>query len=231
MPELLETWAVIVAAGSGSRLGADSPKAFVGLGGRVMLAHSIELFEYHDAVDRMVLVVPPEWEEPATLLADQLVAGKVAAAVTGGPSRGESVAIGLAEVPKDAGVVVIHDAARPLATADLLDRVLAGLGEADGVVPGLRPADTIKRVSGHRVVETLDRGSLVGVQTPQAFGLDALRRAYDRPVSELAAATDCASLVEAAGMTVAVVEGERRNIKITDRDDLAWAQWLVEAES
>jgi len=102
MAELLETWAVIVAAGSGTRLGADVPKAFVGLGGRALLARAVELFEEHDAIDRMVVVVPAGWEEPATLLADQLVAGKVAAAVTGGATRAESVALGLAELPPDA---------------------------------------------------------------------------------------------------------------------------------
>jgi 2-C-methyl-D-erythritol 4-phosphate cytidylyltransferase len=230
MPELLETWAVIVAAGSGERLGADVPKAFVGLGGRALLARSVELFEYHEAVDRIVLVVPAEWEEPATLLADQLVAGKVAAAVTGGPSRADSVALGLAEVPTDAGVVLVHDAARPLASPALVDRVLAALVEADGAVPGVPPADTIKRVSDGRVAETLDRSQLVAVQTPQAFRGEAIRSAFDRPPPELAAATDCASLLEAAGLTVAVVEGERRNIKITDREDLAYAQWLLELE-
>ena len=230
MAELLETWAVIVAAGSGTRLGADVPKAFVGLGGRALLARAVELFEEHDAIDRMVVVVPAGWEEPATLLADQLVAGKVAAVVTGGATRAESVALGLAELPPDADVVLVHDAARPLATPALVDRVLAALREADGAVPGLPPADTIKRVKDGVVSETLDRSSLTAVQTPQAFRGEAIRRAYDRPPGQLAAATDCASLLEAAGLTVAVVEGERRNIKVTEREDLAYATWLLELD-
>jgi len=230
MAELLETWAVIVAAGSGTRLGADVPKAFVGLGGRALLARAVELFEEHDAIDRMVVVVPAGWEEPATLLADQLVAGKVAAAVIGGATRAESVALGLAELPPDADVVLVHDAARPLATPALVDRVLAALREADGAVPGLPPADTIKRVKDGVVSETLDRSSLTAVQTPQAFRGEAIRRAYGRPAGELAMATDCASLVEAAGLAVAVVEGERRNIKVTEREDLAYAQWLLELD-
>ncbi len=111
------TWAIVVAGGDGARLGADRPKAFVRLGGRPLLAHSIDLFEDHPAVDRIVLVVPAEWEEPATLLADDLAAGKVAAAVPGGETRALSVAAGLAEVAAAAEAILVHDAARPVRLA------------------------------------------------------------------------------------------------------------------
>src|SRR5438105_15937373 len=104
------TWAIVVAAGDGARLGADRPKAFVRLGGRPLLAHSIDLLEDHPAVDRLVLVVPAEWEQPATLLADELAAGKVAAAVAGGLTRALSVAAGLAEVAAAADRILVHDA-------------------------------------------------------------------------------------------------------------------------
>ncbi|HEU0194475.1 MAG TPA: 2-C-methyl-D-erythritol 4-phosphate cytidylyltransferase [Gaiellales bacterium] len=227
-PDLLETWAIVVAAGEGRRLGADRPKAFVGFGGRVLLAHSVELLERHPAVDAIVLVVPAGWEEPATLVADELAAGKVRAAVAGGPSRSESVQAGLREVGREAGVIVVHDAARPLADADLLDRVLAGLaGGADGVVPGLPVADTIKRVRNGTVSETLERTELRAVQTPQAFLARALRAGYERPAAELAAATDCAGLVESAGMTVAVVDGSPANVKLTGPEDLRLAEALL----
>jgi 2-C-methyl-D-erythritol 4-phosphate cytidylyltransferase len=227
-PDLLETWAIVVAAGEGRRLGADRPKAFVGFGGRVLLAHSVELLERHPAVDAIVLVVPAGWEEPATLVADELAAGKVRAAVAGGPSRSESVQAGLREVGREAGVIVVHDAARPLADADLLDRVLAGLaGGADGVVPGLPVADTIKRVRNGTVAETLERTELRAVQTPQAFLARALRVGYERPAAELAAATDCAGLVESAGMTVAVVDGSPANVKLTGPEDLRLAEALL----
>lgn len=227
-PDLLETWAIVVAAGEGRRLGADRPKAFVGFGGRVLLAHSVELLERHPAVDAIVLVVPAGWEEPATLVADELAAGKVRAAVAGGPSRSESVQAGLREVGREAGVIVVHDAARPLADADLLDRVLAGLaGGADGVVPGLPVADTIKRVRNGTVSETLERTELRAVQTPQAFLARALRVGYERPAAELAAATDCAGLVESAGMTVAVVDGSPANVKLTGPEDLRLAEALL----
>lgn len=220
-------WAVVVAAGAGRRLGGERPKAFAKLGGRPLLAYAVELLEDHPAVERIVLVVPEGWEEPATLLADELVAGKVAAAVAGGDARALSVAAGLAEVRGDAAVIAVHDAARPFASAALLDRVLAGLAEADGAVPGVPLTDTVKRVRGGRVEETLERADLCAVQTPQAFRADALRRAYDRPAGELASATDCAQLVERAGGRVVVVPGDPANMKITDAADLHRAEELV----
>jgi 2-C-methyl-D-erythritol 4-phosphate cytidylyltransferase len=222
--ELLSSWAVLVAAGEGTRLGADRPKAFVGLGGEVLLARSLRMLEDHPALDGVVVVVPEGWEEPATLLADELAAGKVAAAVTGGASRAESVAAGLAAVPDEADLIVVHDAARPFASAELLSRVLAALGEAEGAVPGVPVTDTVKRVDGGCVVETLDRAHLVAVQTPQGFHAGVLRAAYDRAGDRLAAATDCAALVEATGATVTVVTGEQSNLKVTTPDDLAEAR-------
>jgi 2-C-methyl-D-erythritol 4-phosphate cytidylyltransferase len=224
LADLLQTWAVVVAAGSGTRLGSDRPKAFVKLCGRLLLTHSVEMLDDHPAVDGIVLVVPSGWEEPATLLADDLAAGKVAAAVTGGRTRAESVAAGLAAVPADVDVILVHDAARPFATPALVSRVLDGVADADGAVPGLALTDTVKRVSGGRVVETLDRSQLVSVQTPQAFIAQALRSAFAGAGDTAADATDCASLIERAGGSVAVVAGERGNAKITDAQDLAAAE-------
>jgi len=224
LADLLRTWAIVVAAGDGARLGADRPKAFVKLGGRVLLSHSVELLDDHPAIDGVVLVVPEGWEEPATLLADDLAAGKVSAAVAGGATRAGSVACGLAAVPDDADLIVVHDAARPFASAALVSSVLDALAEADGAVPGIPVTDTVKRVEGGRVAQTLERSQLVSVQTPQAFRADALRAAYDVPADRLAAATDCASLLEAAGRSVTVVAGEPGNSKITGREDLAEAE-------
>jgi len=218
------TWAIVVAGGDGSRLGADRPKAFVGLGGRPLLAHSIDLLEDHPAVDRIVLVVPAEWEEPATLLSDELAAGKVVAAVPGGETRALSVAAGLDVVADDAEAILVHDAARPFATAELIDRLLEALATHAGAVPAVAVTDTVKRVQGGRVAETLDRSELRAVQTPQAFRAEALRRAYAAPAGALRDATDCASLVEAAGLEVAVVPGEGGNMKITSPEDLARAE-------
>jgi 2-C-methyl-D-erythritol 4-phosphate cytidylyltransferase len=223
LADLLTSWAIVVGAGDGRRLGGDRPKAFVGLGDEVMLARSVRMLDDHPAVDGIVLVVPEGWEEPATLLADELVAGKVAAAVAGGSSRAASVAAGLAAVPDDADLILVHDAARPFAKSELVSRVLEALGQADGAVPGVPLTDTVKRVHAGVVVETPDRSQLVAVQTPQGFRADVLRRAHAQ-ADELAAATDCASLVEAAGGRVAVVEGDPANLKVTTPDDLAEAR-------
>lgn len=215
----MSVWAVLAAAGSGDRLGADRPKAFARLGDEPLLAESLRRLDASDWVDFIVVAAPPGWEEPVILLAEELGCSKVSAAVVGGETRGESVARALAEVPDEAAVVLVHDAARPLLEDDVIERVLTALNEGwDGAVPGLPLADTVKRVAGERVVETLPRDELRAVQTPQAFIASVLREAY--AAGDLRAATDCSSLVEARGGRVKVVEGDRRLIKITDGADL-----------
>ena len=220
------TWAVLVAAGAGERLGADRPKAFAALSGRPLLAESLERLDASDWIDAIVVAAAPGWEEPTILLAEELVASKVAAVVTGGATRAESVRIALAEVPEDALVVLVHDAARPLVDDAVIERLLARLAEGvDGVVPGVAIGDTVKRVDRGLVAETIDREGLVAVQTPQVFVADRLRAAYS---GELAGATDCASLVELAGGRVAVVAGDARLVKVTTADDLELVARLVE---
>jgi 2-C-methyl-D-erythritol 4-phosphate cytidylyltransferase len=220
----MSVWAIVAAAGRGDRLGADRPKAFVALGGRVLLAESIDRLEDCDAVDAIVVAAPPGWEEPAILLAEELGAGKVVSVVSGGATRGASVAAALAEVGDDATAVLVHDAARPLVTNAVVARLLAALEDGwDGAIPGLAVTDTVKRVEGERVVETLARDALVAVQTPQAFRAEALRAAY----ASGAEATDCAARVEATGGRVRVVEGDEQLAKITTAEDLARVEaWL-----
>ena len=223
----MSVWAVLAAAGRGERLGSDRPKAFARLGGRPLLAESLERLEGSDWIDQIVIAAPPDWEEPSILVAEEIAATKVSSAVRGGDSRSESVRLALAEVPEDAAVVLVHDAARPLLPDEVIERVLAPLSEGwEGVVPALRVSDTVKRVEGDRVLETLRRDDLVAVQTPQAFLADALRRAVAGDVSE---ATDCASLVEAGGGRVTWVDGDPRLLKVTDAADLALVEsWLEE---
>ena len=223
----MSVWAVLAAAGRGERLGSDRPKAFARLGGRPLLAESLERLEGSDWIDQIVIAAPPDWEEPSILVAEEIAATKVSSAVRGGDSRSESVRLALAEVPEDAAVVLVHDAARPLLPDEVIERVLAPLSEGwEGVVPALRVSDTVKRVEGDRVLETLRRDDLVAVQTPQAFLAEALRRAVAGDVSE---ATDCASLVEAGGGRVTWVEGDPRLLKVTDAADLALVEgWLEE---
>ena len=221
----MSVWAVLAAAGRGERLGSDRPKAFARLGGRPLLAESLERLESSEWIDAIVIAAPPDWEEPSILVAEEIAATKVSSAVTGGASRSESVRLALADVPEDAAVVLVHDAARPLLPEEVIERVLAPLSEGwDGVVPALPLADTVKRVESDRVVETLARDDLVAVQTPQAFLADVLRRAVAGDVSE---ATDCASLVEASGGRVKWVEGDPSLLKVTDADDLVLVEsWL-----
>jgi 2-C-methyl-D-erythritol 4-phosphate cytidylyltransferase len=220
------TWALIAAAGSGERLGIDRPKAFAALGGRPLLAESLERLEACEVVDAIVVAAPPGWEEPAILLAEELAASKVVACVTGGDSRAASVAAALAEVSEEALVIVVHDAARPLVDAAVVERVLEPLGRGfDGAVPGLPVADTLKRVQEGAVTETVARAGLVAAQTPQAFLATALRTACG--ADDLDSATDCAALVEATGGRVAIVEGDPRLLKVTTPRDLALVEWWL----
>ena len=197
-------WAVVVAAGRGERFGAL--KQYEPLGDRRVLDWSLAAAKA--ATDGVVLVVAPEHatdEERAD------------AVVVGGATRSASVRAGLALVPAEATVVVVHDAARPAASAALFGAVIAAVRSgADGAVPALPLSDTVKRVHDGRVVETLDRTELVAVQTPQAFRASALRAAHATGGD----ATDDAALVESAGGTVVVVPGDPDNVKVTSRADL-----------
>ena len=218
-------WALIAAAGSGERLGIDRPKAFAALGGRPLLAESLDRLDRCELVDAIVVAAPPDWEEPSILLAEELAASKVVACVTGGATRAESVRAALAEVPEEALVVLVHDAARPLVSVAVIERLLVPLSEGfDGAVPVPAIADTLKSVRDGAIAATVDRAGLVAAQTPQAFLAEPLRRAF---AGDLSDATDCASLVERAGGRVAAVEGDPRLLKVTTPADLALVEsWL-----
>jgi 2-C-methyl-D-erythritol 4-phosphate cytidylyltransferase len=203
-------WAVVVAGGSGSRFGAM--KQYEPLGGRRVLDWSLDAARA--GCQGVVLVVPSELVGKPEPLADVVVAG--------GATRSASVRAGLAAVPPDAATVLVHDAARPLASAALFEAVVAALAAgADAAVPAVAVTDTLRRIDGVPV----DRSDLVAVQTPQGFRADALRAAHASEPE----ATDDASLVEAAGGCVVVVPGEVRNRKITDPDDLVVAEALLAA--
>ena len=220
----MSVWAVLAAAGSGERLGADQPKAFVRLGELPLLAESLARLDESDWVDQIVVAAPPGWEEPAILLAEEIGCSKCAACVTGGATRAESVRLALAEVPEEATVVLVHDAARPLVSEFVIQRVLTALSEGwDGAVPALPIVDAVKRVERERVVETMDRAELVTVQTPQAFVADILRRAVEAGED----GPDCSSLVERAGGRVRWVQGDTRLLKVTTPADLELvSSWL-----
>jgi 2-C-methyl-D-erythritol 4-phosphate cytidylyltransferase len=207
-------WAVVVAGGSGQRFG--QMKQFALLAERPVVEWAVAACRPSAA--GVVLVLPRDAAADGPHGADVVVEG--------GATRAESVRLGLAAVPHDADVIVVHDAARPLASAALFRAVIAAVssGEAGGAIPGVPVSDTIKMVDGtHSVTQTLDRSTLVAVQTPQAFGAALLRRAH----AEGGEATDDAALVEALGATVRVVPGDPRNLKITTPADLGTAERLL----
>ena len=214
----MSVWAVLAAAGRGDRLGLDRPKAFAPLGDGILLAVPLQRLNDSNWIEGIVIAAPPDWEEPSILLAEELACEKVATAVTGGETRAESVRAALRSVPDDAAVILVHDAARPFVSEEVVARVLAPLSEGwDGVVPAVPVQDTVKRVRGEEVVETVDREGLMAAQTPQAFEASVLRTALG---GDIAGATDCASLVEAARGRVRVVEGDPKLLKVTDPVDL-----------
>ena len=219
-------WVVVCAAGAGKRLAGTRPKAFAALAGRPLLAESLERLDSCDTVAGIVIAAPPGWEEATILLSEELDCDKVSTVVRGGRKRGESVRLGLAEIPEEVELVLVHDAARPLVSAEVVKRVLDPLSDGwDAVVPALPLTDTVKLVEAERVVETPERSSLVAVQTPQAFRAEVLRAAYAGEHDE---ATDCSTLVERRGGRVAWVEGDRRLQKVTTADDLLLVEsWLA----
>jgi 2-C-methyl-D-erythritol 4-phosphate cytidylyltransferase len=218
----VSVWAVLAAAGRGERLGDDRPKAFARLGDLPLVAEPLRRLDDSDWIDGIIVAAPEGWEQPVIVLAEELAAGKVRSVVAGADTRAGSVRAALTEVPDEAAVILVHDAARPLVSDDVIGRVLAPLSDGyDGAVPVLPLTDTVKRVQRDEVVETLDRDGLVVSQTPQAFLADALRRAA------AGEGTDCASLVESQGGRIKAVEGDPRLLKVTSAADLELvASWL-----
>ena len=213
------TVALIVAAGSGERLGAGGPKALVELAGHPLLQWSIDALRAVGAIEQIVVAMPPGLPPPAGVTA-----------VTGGATRSESVRLALAAAGPGE-TVLVHDAARPLLTPALADSVIAALqrdGGADAAIAAVPVTDTVKRVGeGGRVRETLDRSLLWAVQTPQVFRRAALEGALDVSAETLARATDDAWLIERAGGAVLVVRSSEENLKVTTPHDLRVAELLL----
>jgi 2-C-methyl-D-erythritol 4-phosphate cytidylyltransferase len=209
---------IVPAGGSGERLGAERPKAFVVVGGKPLLEYSVRAL---DAVCERVVVATPR---------GQTAEGRGqsgASFVDGGRSRSASVRNAVLSAP-EADVFVVHDAARPFVTVDLVERCVAALVDVDAVVAAAPVTDTIKEAGPDGLVaRTLDRSGLWAIQTPQVFRADVLRRALDVDDAALAAATDDASLVEAIGGSVRVVQAPPENLKVTSAADLRLAEVLL----
>lgn len=207
--------ALVVAAGRGERLGSTGPKAFVMCGGRPLVEWSIDALRAVPEIAHVVVALPPGVEAPAGT-----------SGVPGGEQRSHSVRAALHHTLAG-DPVLVHDAARPLLTPEIVRACLEGLGDADGAIAATPVSDTIKEGEGGRVVRTLDRSGLWAIQTPQVFRRDVLERALAQPDDVLAAATDDASLVEAMGGTVRLVESSRENLKVTTPSDLRIAEALL----
>jgi len=225
--------ALIVAAGSGERLGAGRPKALVELAGRPLFEWSLDALRRTTAIERIVVAMPAEIDGlPHRFSFSDAPPLPPVLSVPGGATRSDSVRRALAEAG-DGDPVVVHDAARPLLTAELTERVLAALdadADADAAIAAAAVADTIKRAGrdGGAVLETLDRGELWSVQTPQVFRREALERALDVDAETLARATDDAWLIERAGGRVIVVPSLAENMKVTTPVDLRVAAHLID---
>lgn len=217
---------IVVAAGSGTRLGAGGPKAFVGIDSHTVLRHALRGV-FAAPLAQVVIVVPAGREGDA--LTDAVAASGVrrdlVSVVVGAATRQGSVAAGLAAVWPDVDTVLVHDAARALTPPEVFERVIAAVDAgAPGALPAMPVIDTLKRVQGERVVEAVDRSELSAAQTPQGFRRDVLDAAYRAADEEF---TDDAALVEAAGHIVQVVDGDPLAFKITTPDDLVRARSLV----
>jgi 2-C-methyl-D-erythritol 4-phosphate cytidylyltransferase len=220
--------AILTAAGSGTRLGSADPKALVRLGADPLVVHAAVRLRAA-GVGEIVVTCPSAREHDVV----RALAGLSARCVPGGLTRQASVAAGLTALAPDADVVLVHDAARPLASRALIERLLAALAAGErAVIPGLPVVDTIKRVADGAVAQTLDRRELVAVQTPQGFARDLLVEVHERgahlAAAEATAISDDAGLVERfSDVAVAVVPGEDQAMKITTRVDLALAEAML----
>ncbi len=221
--------AIVVAAGQGTRFGSDIPKQFLLLQNRPIIVHTLERLQSAAAISQIVVVVAKEW---VTYMGREIIGrfqfDKIAAIVPGGKARQDSVLAGLQALPTPHDVVVVHDAVRPLFSLTLLERVIKSCETFDACVPGLSSRDTVKRIDGEHVIETVPRETLRLVQTPQAFRYQFLMQAFEKARAANFYSTDEAALVEIFGGRVGWTEGEETNLKITTPRDLQIAELFLQ---
>jgi 2-C-methyl-D-erythritol 4-phosphate cytidylyltransferase len=224
----METQAILVAAGRGERMGAARPKAFLSLAGQTLLERSARALGAAPSVSALVAVVPEDAIAEARELCGTLA--KPCVVVAGGARRQDSVRAGLDALPSAFdGVVLVHDAARPLVSVEVVEAVVRAAREHGAAIPVVPVADTIKEVGAGRVAATVDRERLAAAQTPQGFRRDVLARAYEKAFADGVLVTDESMAVERLGLPVACVPGSTRNRKLTTPDDLAWAERVLGA--
>ena len=217
--------AVIVAAGSASRMGGID-KVMAPIHGEPMIVHSVRAFQQCDAIKEIIVVTRPDLIVPIMDLCHEF--DKVQAVIVGGASRPESVAIGLNALSSKMKLAAIHDGARPLVSFEVIDRTVRAANSYGAAAPGVPVKDTVKTVVGGIVENTPDRSRLKAIQTPQVFDVDLLRVALAKADQELQPITDDCSAVELLGMSVRIVEGDERNIKVTTPLDLKLAEMILE---
>ena len=219
--------AVIVAAGTASRMGGID-KILAPLGGKPVIAHTVEAFQKSDVIWEIVVVTREELVGPIKEICKDFP--KVKAVIVGGNTRQDSVALGLEALSKDLDLAAIHDGARPLISLEVIDRAVRAANSYGAAAPAVPVKDTVKMVEGGLAVSTPDRSKLRAVQTPQVFGKELIRAALYKVQKEKTSVTDDCVAVEHLGVKVKMVEGDERNIKITTPMDLIVAQMLMEEE-
>lgn len=222
--------AIIVAAGSGSRMASDRPKQFLLLAGIPLIFHTLRPFEQCDSIDETIVVLPPESAAEFLDSAPKFGVRKVTRVVPGGATRAESVKRGLGAIrAASAGIVAVHDGVRPFVSADEISETIAAAEQHGASVLVAPVTDTIKQVNDHSITRTLDRRELRRALTPQCFRYDLLSRAYSQSDVSDPSLTDDSVLVERLGLEVAFVEGNARNIKITTPEDLLIAESFLKS--
>jgi 2-C-methyl-D-erythritol 4-phosphate cytidylyltransferase len=220
--------AIIAAAGQGTRLGGKRPKQFLELAGVPVIIHTLKRFEQCAAIDEVIVVLPAQNASTFLTLAGKYALRKLARIVPGGATRAESVWRGLQSVrAATAEIVAVHDGVRPFVTVEEIEQTVRAAAISGAAILTAPVIDTIKEVNNSQVVRTLERARLQRALTPQCFRYELLRRAFEQSPELVASATDDSSLVESLGITVATVEGDARNIKITRPEDIALAEIIL----
>ncbi|MCK4350169.1 MAG: 2-C-methyl-D-erythritol 4-phosphate cytidylyltransferase [Candidatus Krumholzibacteria bacterium] len=223
------TVCLVAAAGRGKRFSKELPKSFYPVGGKTLLARSVLRLSEWKGISKYIVIVPSGWEKKAAGELEQETSGLDILVVAGGETRSESVSIGLGAVEK-ADLVIVHDACRPIISASLIDRVVGAARESGAAVPALLTTETLGRLRDDTIEATVPRERVIGIQTPQAFKYDVLKKSYEAADETIRKSTDESSLVLAAGFPVRVVEGERWNLKVTVKEDLQIVESFLEGK-
>jgi len=216
-----KTVAIIAAGGKGTRMGLDFNKIFLNIKEKPILAYTLDVFEYSSCIDAVILVCSNQDTALCKEIINRFGYEKVKAVVTGGSTRQESVRNGLNAILSPCDIVVVHDAARPLVTEEMLEKTIDEAYRTGAASVGVTPVDTVKNVCGATILETVDRNSLILIQTPQAFKYDILVNAHENARKNHQLATDDCALCELIGQRVTVVPGSKANIKLTTPEDYA----------